>query len=71
MKKSTPNRCVPCFLNVDFELHQKFICLPGNGMLHLFQLIFNVVETIHELLKIMRHPAKKRRDFGVLKVLKL
>jgi hypothetical protein len=61
----------PVFLTSILRLHQKFICLPRDGMLHLFQFILHLVQAIHKMLKLLRHAAEKRRHLGILKVLKL
>src|SRR5438270_2489942 len=61
----------PVFLTPILKLHQKFMRLPRDGMLHFFQLIFDLVQAIHQLLKLLRHAAEQRSDFRILKVLKL
>src|SRR5438270_12980229 len=62
-----PPAC-PVFLTPILKLHQKFMRLPRDGMLHFFQLIFDLVQAIYQLLKLLRHATEERRDLGVLKV---
>lgn len=71
MKRARTNRLRALFPNVDSELHQKFIGLAGDGMLHLFQFIFDLVQAIHQPFEFLRHAAEERSHLGVLKVFEL
>src|SRR5579859_506308 len=62
---------VPSFLTSILKLHQKFICLPRDGVLHLFQFVLHLVQAVHEPLEFLGHAAEERRHLGVLKVFEL